>query len=219
MDTHKTLGYREETRATAGELETTRVEVSRLIVLVPDHGVYGMELARRIWSLAAPCELKVLFLCALETETAQESAMRLRLATLGALIRDEKIQVETHIVTQQTWVEAVWHVWQPGDIVICCAEHRIATRIQGDLPLSQMIEYILEVPTYVLPGMYAADPAKTTATTRSVSRWLALLLIIASFYFIEKQVAGISLDLAHLFFLAVIALAGVGLLAAWALLT
>ena len=219
METHTALGYRDRSRSMLGELQTTSVEVKRLIVLVPEQGAYGIELAKRIWFLAEPCELRVMFLCVLESRLAQESAVRLRLATLSALIRDETIQVETQIEAHQTWVEAVWRVWTPGDIVICCAEQQATTRTHGDLPLSQIIEDILGVPVYVLPGLYAAKPAATQPASRAARRWLALLLIIAGIYAIEKQMVGITFDLAHLFFLAVIALTEVGLLAAWALFT
>ncbi len=66
-----------------GELRAERLEVNRLVVLVPTEGLDGNELARQIWSLAEDCELQVLLLSTLsvDAQAGSESVVRLRLAT------------------------------------------------------------------------------------------------------------------------------------------
>jgi hypothetical protein len=203
----------------AVELETTKMELSRLIVLVPAEGAYGIELARRIWALAGPCELKVLFLCVLGQDLHNESAVRLRLSTLASQIRYDRVEVETHIDPALTWIEAVGRNWQPGDIVICCAEQMIRTEFYGNQPLCQVLEQTLDVPVFVLTGLYSQQPEPVPDKYWRITRWLIPIAIVIGFFYVESHVDSVTLGLAHTLLLTAVALAEIGLLAAWSLFT
>jgi hypothetical protein len=203
----------------AAELQKTSMEVRRLIVLVPDQGADGISLAQRVWALAAPCELQVLFLCAPEAAAFQESTIYLRLITLASQIRSDQVQVETCIEPALNWMQAVAHHWQPGDIVICCAEQKMNTVSHGRQPLSQVLEQILGVPVFVLEGMYAKEEANAPQHLGGIARWLIPVIIIGIFFFVETRVDSLTAGLAHTLILATIAVAEVGLLAAWSLFT
>jgi hypothetical protein len=203
----------------SGELQTTSLDVKRLIVLVPDQGADGNSLAQRVWSLAAPCELQVLFLCVPESDAYQESAIYLRLITLASQIRSDQVQVDTCVEPGQGWVEAVVRHWRPGDIVICCAEHTIHTTSYGKQPLYNVLEETLGVPIFVLEGVYALQPARANQHGPRTLHWLIPILIIAVFFFVETRVDSLTTGMAHTLILAAFAVVEVSILAAWSSFT
>lgn len=201
-----------------GELQTTRMDVRRLIVLVPDQGADGNQLARQVWTLAAPCQLQVLFLCAPESDAYQESTVYLRLITLASQIRNDQVQVDTCIEPELNWVQAVLRHWEPGDIVICCAEQTYKTSTHGKQPLWQILEHTLGVPVFVLEGMYACE-ASAPQRGWGFARWLVAAILIVIFFFIETRIDSVTAGLARTLTLVAFAIAEVGLLAAWSLFT
>jgi len=203
----------------SGELQTTRMEVRRLIVLVPDQGADGNSLAQQVWTLAAPCQLQVFFLCAPESDAFQESAIYLRLITLASQIRSEQVQVDTCIEPNLNWMEAVWRHWQPGDIVLCCAEQTYKTATHGRQPLYQVLENALGVPVFVLEGVYAREAAGDAQHSWTIARWLVPLILIAVFFFVEARIDSVTAGLTHTLVLVAFAIAEIGLLAAWSLFT
>jgi hypothetical protein len=202
-----------------------RVIVNRLIVLVPERGIEGNELARRIWALAAPCELKVVFLCALGADTdgssEREPAMRLRLATLASLIRDERVDVSWQVMTGWGWVQAVRDAWQPGDLVLCYAEHRIPTQWWGRQPLGQILASVLDLPVYVLTGMDEAagqTPVRhsPTASFRStLVYWAGVVTLLAGFFLAQVQIDQLAAGFAHTVLFVMAALMELGLIVLW----
>ena len=203
----------------SGELQTTRMEVRRLIVLVPDQGADGNSLAQQVWTLAAPCQLQVLFLCAPESDAYQESTIYLRLITLASQIRNDQVQVDTCIEPELNWVQAVMRHWEPGDIVICCAEQTYKTVSHGKQPLWQILEHTLGVPVFVLQGMYAQESIGAPQRGWGIARWLVAAILIAVFFFVETRIDSVTAGLARTLILVAFAIAEVGLLAAWSLFT
>ena len=203
----------------SGELQTTRMDVRRLIVLVPDQGTDGNSLAQQVWTLAAPCQLQVFFLCAPESDAFQESAIYLRLITLASQIRNDQVQVDTCIESGLNWVQAVSRHWKPGDIVICCAEQTIKTASHGRQPLWQILEHTLGVPVFVLQGMYARESVDAPQHSWGIARWLVAIILIALFFFVETQIDSVAAGFTRTLTLVVFAIAEVGLLAAWSLFT
>lgn len=192
--------------------------VDRLIVLVPSQGADGVELARRIWALASPCELRVVLLCAIDADANRESAARLRLATLASLIRDDRVEVTTHVLTTRSWVQAVRRHYQSGDVVICCAEQTILTVANGRQPVWRVIQWVLDLPVYVLPGMYSeARTPETHAEPMAarIWRWLAFIAIVAGFFLVEAQIDLLTYGAAQLVLFMFVAVVALGLIAIW----
>ena len=190
----------------------------RLIVLVPDQGVYGAALAQHIRDLAAPCEINVALVCVMESGAVAESALRLRLATLAASIGDGQVDVTANVVSGQSWIGAVQRMWQPGDIVICCAEHRVPTVATGQQPLYHVLSWLLDIPVYVLAGLYTQPTPKRTPATEvraRLVRWLMLAGIVAGFFYAQAQINQLTAGLAHtvLFLFAVVV--EIGLIVMW----
>ncbi|HEY3342924.1 MAG TPA: hypothetical protein VGK81_12935, partial [Anaerolineae bacterium] len=206
------------TRPIDGAVNAQRLEVNRLIVLVPDQGADGNELARQVWQLAAPCELPVLFVCALGAEGCRESAVRLRMATMAALIRDEHVNVSTQIVPHASWVTAVRHLWQPGNLVLCCAEQKVQTLASGKRPLWQVLEFALEAPVFVLAGLYTEPPQlhkSASGVNLQLNHWAMLAAIITAFLVVDAMIAQQVADLSQLTLLLVAGLVELGVIAVW----
>ncbi len=204
-----------------GEYHLTRMDVNRLLVLVPDQGAYGIELAQRVWALAAPCGLDVLFLSVPISGTAQEPALLLRLITLASQIRSDQVQADTCIEHGMSWAAAISRHWRPGDLVICCAEQTVHTRMRGMQPRWQVLQYSLGTPVFVLNGLYSDSntEASHSLPMRVLMRWAIPVVMIAGFFFAQTRVDVLAAGLTHTLALIAIGLAEVGLLALWSLLT
>src|SRR5215204_2517248 len=125
----------------------------RLIVLVPSLEMDLNAVTRRVWELANATGARIKFL-GLCSDRLQEPSLRRRLATLSALVKDDKVFAEAEVIFGRNWVEAVKSRWQAGDMVVCCAEQRTGL---WQKPLSQILHSDLNVPLYVLSGLYSQN--------------------------------------------------------------
>lgn len=174
----------------------------RLVVLVPNADVNEVELAHRIWSLASPRGLEVLFL-SLIGEPHEEPQARRRLATLAAVTRDDWTQIETQLEFSRNWLLTVENLRRRGDLIVCQAEQRIPKWGLGRQPLAQAIVSQLNLPTYVLSGFYPKLPAAQPNRIMSVILGALALLILVGFFALQVQIdretqAGLSLVLLSL---------------------
>lgn len=160
----------------------------RLVVLVFDAEDAEMELARRIWLLASPRGLDVLYL-SLNEDPSEEPLARRRLATLAALTRDARTRVETMLLFDHDWRVAVRRLAQPQDIVICSSEQTVPMRGHKRQSLDQALACELQVPVVVLWNhtRRAPHPPETVAARRALG---ALpYLIVAGFFVVQWQIA------------------------------
>ena len=186
----------------------------RLIVLIPDQDIDEVELARRIWTLASPRGLAVVFL-GLCRAAAEEPRMRRRLVTLAAVTRDKQVKVETRLEFDADWLRRVNAVWRTGDIVVCHAEQ--ATRVWGigRRPLSQALASSLKAPVYVLSGFCSEGPAPASGLAASLISWAVPLAIIVAFFWLQVQIDQLSEDWAQTTLLYLSVLVEIGLIWMW----
>lgn len=175
------------------------VDVTRLLVLVPNRGFDTTELARIIWNLAAPCCLPVLYL----SLGGQESGVRLRVITLASLTRDERVNVDIVVTAGANWVRAAREALRPGDIVICFSDQLIRVQGMGVRPLYDVLERVLHVPVYVVPMMsdaVAPVRASSDGITQLITSHLrqVVLFSICSLVFIA-QLPEVRMILARLY--------------------
>lgn len=201
-----------------GEVQSSRQDVRRLVVLVPDQGADGVDLARQIWALAEPCELPVLFLCALKGGDAREAAARLRLATLAAQVRDDHIAVNTIVMSNRSWVVAVRQQWQDGDLVLCCADQTVPTVYGGRQLLCHVLESALGIPVFVLAGLYTEAPAAPGPWNDRLARyvhWALLAALVIAFSVAEVQADQSIIGLPRALILLAMGVLEVGMIVAW----
>ncbi len=184
--------------------------VRRLVVLVPAADVDEVELARRIWELAAPSGLAVLFL-GLCAQIAEEPAMQRRLVTLASLTRDARIPLETRIEFGRDWLRRIKPIHRPGDVIICHAEQTTGLRHR---PLSRALES-LGGPVWTLAGFYSSRDASPHGPLSGVVFWGVSMVILAAFFWLQVRMVRLDDDWAHNLLLYLSVLAESGLLWLW----
>ena len=186
----------------------------RLIVLVPDMDVDESGLAARIWALASPHGLEVLFLGTLREEQNEFRARR-RLATLAAITRDNQVQVEFTVMAHSHWVRAVQGIWRPGDLVVCHAEQTAAARGWRHQPLSQALITALDAPVCILSGFYPKLPSERPNWLVQILAWLPPLAIIVVFFILQVRITQGTAGWVQTALLCLSVFAEFGLIAAW----
>jgi hypothetical protein len=158
----------------------------RLVVLVPDSEVDEAGLAACIWALAAPRGLAVLLL---GTQSRSEGAYRARrrLATLAAITRDERVQVDSQMAAGGDWRQAVMHIWRPGDLVVCHQEMTTTVRLR-QRPLAQALFSSLVAPIYVISGFYSALAVERSGLLRALRSFLPPVIVILGCFWLQAQV-------------------------------
>lgn len=162
---------------------------TRLLVLIPDQDTDETKLARRIWGLASPRHLAVVYL-SLTSDALTEARARRRLATLAAVTRDDWVNVQTQLLVGADWGRAVRAWWRPGDLVVCHAEQMVPDGWLGmwRRPLGQMLALTLKAPVYLLTGFYESLPIPTARRLNRIMSWSIPLLILIGFFLIQVQI-------------------------------
>jgi hypothetical protein len=162
--------------------------VRRLLVLVPEGDLPALELARRVWDLAAPAELDVLFVARARPGEAQGETRR-RLAELGALTRSGTTHVSTQLSTGRGWPQIVRRLRTPGDLVVVLAGHSVPGAGLWRQPLDQALEAELAAPLYVLP--LPGWPASRWRLSERLAAFASLsggLAVIAAFFVLQVRI-------------------------------
>ena len=123
----------------------------RLVVLVPPGEVDEIALARHVWQLATCSCLRVLYL-ALSPDVAQAAYQRRRLAGLAALTSDQNIHAHASVFAEKNWQQALEQIWQPGDLVVCLANHQVSNHLIWRRNLGDQLFETLGMPVYLLGG-------------------------------------------------------------------
>jgi hypothetical protein len=155
---------------------------ARLLVLVPEGDLPLIELAQRIWGLAAQAGAAVL-LVGLARSPERESQTRRTLALLATHVRFESVPVSTRVARVPDWLAAVRQLWRPGDQVVCFPDEVVpagrwrvlAWRTQ---PLDEALQAQFRQAPYVLGGMSVAA-ARRAARLRGAAWWVVSLAVVA----------------------------------------
>jgi hypothetical protein len=159
----------------------------RLVVLVPNVDVDESELAARIWSLASPRGLEVLFLSIFRSPETELRARR-RLTLLAAITRDDWAHIETRLDLEGDWMRAVRHIWEPGDLVVCHAEQVLTGWGLRRRSLAKTIGSALNTPVYVLSGFYPELPTEQPNWLARLQAWLPPLVILVIFFMLQVRI-------------------------------
>ncbi len=159
----------------------------RLVVLVPDADVDEAALAARIWSLAAPRQLAVLFL-GTARQAAEEFRARRRLALIAALTRDRTLRVDSLLAFGARWLEAVRTVHEPGDLIVCHSE-LVETKRFRPMPLAPALLAAVKAPIYVVAGFYPDLGPERPAWLAQLATWLPPLGLLVAFFALQARLA------------------------------
>ena len=157
--------------------------VRRFVVLVPKDMEYSAA-TRRIWELANASGVHYVQLLGLCKNAAEEPGLRRGLVAMTLLLQDGRIFVETNIDIGTSWVEAVKSYQQAGDMIVCCAEQRAGLLHR---PLSQILQSDLDMPFYILTGLYSPNDLRSNWLSRAAA-WMGSIAIIAGFFVLQTQI-------------------------------
>ncbi len=186
----------------------------RLIVLVPDTDVDESELATRIWSLASPRGLAVLYLGMIRDVRA-ESLTRRRLITLAAITRDDWAHVETRLEFEGQWVQVVRRIWEPGDLIVCHAEQALSGGNLKRRSLAQSLVAALNTPVYVLSGFYPELPTEQPKWLARLLAWLPPSGILVIFFALQVRMTQATWGWIQTALLCLSVIVEFGLIGAW----
>jgi len=172
-----------------------RMETARwLIVLVPNVEADLAVATRRIWELASAGGGRVRFV-GLYENVAQELILRRQLVNMSAMVGNGgRIYTETELVFGKDWVEVVRLRWQAGDMVICFAEQHIGPL---NRPLSQVLQSNLDVPVYILSGLYPQNDLHSNWPTQVVA-WMGSMAIIFGFFVLQVRMDHFTKNWLHI---------------------
>jgi hypothetical protein len=185
----------------------------RLVVLVPDRDVDQAALARRIWNLAAPNKLAVLYL-GLTTSSSEEPRARRQLASIAALTRDDWVKVSTTLVVETDWVQALRLRLGAEDVIVCHAE-QILPGWRGARPLGHALCEILQTPVHLLEGFYAGDPAQPAHPTAAIVFWAGAVAILGLAFWLQLQINALPKNWAESALMVISVVAECGLIGLW----
>jgi hypothetical protein len=173
------------TSASSTDLEPAR----RFIVLVPALEADLTMVSRRIWELANAAEAHVQFI-GLYNDTKQEPSLRRDLVTMSAMVNLGKVSAEAEVIFGRDWVHAVRSRWREGDMVVCFEEQRVGL---SHKPLSQILQSDLNVPLFILSGLYPKSFTRPTWPSLAAA-WLGSIAILLGFFLLQVQISNSAND-------------------------
>ncbi len=163
--------------------------VRRLIILVPCLEADLTVVTRRIWELANATGAHVQFV-GLYSDATQEPSLRRELVSMSAMVNYGKVSAETEIIFGRDWVNAVRSRWHAGDMVVCFAEQRVGLSRK---PLSQILQSDLDVPLYILTGLYPQNDSRTNWLAQAAA-WIGSIAILLCFFVLQVQIGNFAKD-------------------------
>lgn len=177
------LSFASSTGSNEG-IETAR----RLVVLFPNEADYTAA-TRRVWELAHALDCDILFL-SLCAEEVQEASVRRQLITMAAMVQDASICAEVRVQVGSNWVNAIRRSVQDGDMIVCFDEQRTGLLHK---PLGQILRARLDVPVYVLSGLYG-DRVPRANWLSSLMAWTGSIAIIVGSFVVQIRLTFLPQD-------------------------
>lgn len=182
----------------------------RLIVLIPSLEIDFTAVTSRVWELANTTGAHVQFL-GLYSDATQEPRSRRELVTMSAMVRADKVSAEADVIFGEDWVDVVKTHFQPGDMVVCFAEQRVGS---SHKPLSEVLQSDLDIPLYVLSGLYEQNDSRSNWLAQTVV-WIGSILIIFGFFILQVRIDHLGKDWVHILLLLLSIPFEVGMIWAW----
>lgn len=159
----------------------------RLVVIVPRGNIAENTLARRIWQLASTSGLGVLYV-AIAPDNEQVPYYHRRLADLTMMTSNDRLHAYTHISYENDWVTVVRQILQPGDVLVCMANHMVFKNFVQRIKLGEELVKIGKAPVYMLGGMKIGPTPEWEFAYKEVAAWVASLLLIIAFFGLQAGI-------------------------------
>jgi hypothetical protein len=160
-----------------------------LIILVPCLDADLTLVTRRVWELAdaTGAHIKFLGLC---NDTVQEPAVRRTLVTMSAMVNYDNVSADAEVIVGRDWLGAVKTRCHPGDMLVCIEEQRTGL-LRG--PLSRILQSDLDIPVYILSGLYSQDHSRSLRFARAAA-WIGSIAILLGFLILQVKIIQLGED-------------------------
>jgi hypothetical protein len=110
------------------------------------------------------------------------------------MVEDASIFVESKVEIGGSWVSAIRPYWQPGDVIVCFAEH--PSGFAGK-PLYQILQSSLNATVYVLSGIQMRKEYLRPNWLSNVMAWTGSIALILGFFWLQVTLTQFSQDWIH----------------------
>ncbi len=160
---------------------------NHLIVLLPESLAGSMQLAYKIYSMAALNRQDVLYLVLLEDKNNYLEYSRY-MATMKAATSDESLNVVYKISDRNHWLFDLRQVYQPGDIVLCHEEQIVKVGFMRTQSMQAYLQEKLMLPANTLSGFYHPQQEQIRQWMYGLLFWASAIAVLVVFTLLEIQI-------------------------------
>jgi hypothetical protein len=157
------------------------------VVFIPENELDENELARHLWLLAAPGALEVLFV-SLSPGPEVETYQRLRLASLVALVRDDRVKAWFTFASGETWPDAARELRRPGDLLVWIADQDKSGHSRNGRVLVGQISDSLGLPVFMMGGIHLGPSLRQLSIRKEWIAWTGFVTTLVAFGWVQLQI-------------------------------
>jgi hypothetical protein len=188
--------------------------LKRLIVLLPSRFVDEERISRYIYNESLKDYTDVILLT-LVSNYEEEYSAKLRMTTISALIRSPQFKVESQIIWGKSWIHAIKGLIYPDSIILCPKEFMVSYNLFWQEPLSSQLSRSFNIPIQNYAGFYPNLKQPSIVIIKKVVYWIGLLIVLASFFWIESDIDITVSGWQNSLLLVMIVLAEIGAIYFW----
>lgn len=186
----------------------------RLIVMVPDGLAGNLELAQKIYWLAARSGCEVTYLALVDDEDEALTITR-HMATMKAVTAGNTLAVDSVVASTAHWLKTLRGIYRPGDRIVCHAEQSVKNGFLKTLPIDEFLREALETNVITISGFYHPQQIQMRRWLHGLITWVGFLAILAIFTLLEIRLDPVFHGSAGKLLLGAIFTTEVGSIWAW----
>ena len=162
------------------------VEIKRLIIIVPAAPFPASEFSSNLGLFLL--ENSTLLLISIVADQEQALLARRQLLFLEKMSRSSKIQVQTKLIPQESWMKEIEDITQPGDLILCLEKHLERQSFRKFVSVGREISGKLHLPVVMLQNIESISQTPIKKKERELAAWVIFILLISFFTFFQFQI-------------------------------
>jgi hypothetical protein len=185
-----------------------------LIVMVPDGLAGNLDLAQKIYWLAARSGWEVIYLALVDDEDETLTITR-HMATMKAVTAGNALVVHSVVTGTAHWLKTLREIYRPGDRIVCHAEQSVKNGFLKTQPIAEFLPEVLATNVITISGFYHPQQIQMRRWFHALVTWLGFLAILAIFTLLEIKLDPVFHGFAGKLLLGAIFTVEVGSIWAW----
>lgn len=166
--------------------------VRRFVVLVPTESFSTVDYSYEIGRYILP-DTSLMFMARV-TKLDQELIVRRELILLEIMFRSRHPKVQSRLVTNLAWKDALKEIWQEGDLIICLEDHKVQHFLVWSISLGKKIFSELRVPVLLYQDIHVWGRTPFQKAARELAAWalvIGTILLFTMFLIqIDRSITG-----------------------------